>query len=147
MSFFRNARYINFADGISTEAMKQEIDPNSTKRAIAFQLWTKSPMPRWTVARPPVFWKRFKTPLIRYKRNSFRPMRSPEVRSRLHAIAQSLIHLLPVFISNLNGRMLGRAAPSLNHAEISPSLRTLILCVSFYTKLPPSFHPCQVHFS
>ena len=29
--------FINFADGISTEAMKQEIDPNSTKRAISFQ--------------------------------------------------------------------------------------------------------------
>lgn len=28
--------------------MRQEIDPNSTKRAIAFQLWTKSPMPMVT---------------------------------------------------------------------------------------------------
>ena len=51
MSFFRNARYIIFADGISTEAMKQEIDPNSTKRAIAFQLWTKSPMPMVTLTK------------------------------------------------------------------------------------------------
>ena len=51
MSFFRNARYIIFADGISTEAMKQEIDPNSTKRAIAFHLWTKSPMPMVTLTK------------------------------------------------------------------------------------------------
>ena len=31
--------------------MKQEIDPNSTKRAIAFQLWTKSPMPMVTLTK------------------------------------------------------------------------------------------------
>ena len=30
------------------EVMKQEIDPKDTNRAIAFELWTKSPMPMVT---------------------------------------------------------------------------------------------------
>jgi len=40
--------------------MKQEINPKDTSRAIAFELWTKSPMPMVTFTNPFLAWGRYR---------------------------------------------------------------------------------------
>ena len=52
--------------------MKQEINPKDTNRAIAFELWMKSPMPssimpRWTVVMPRISSKNCKRQSILYR--------------------------------------------------------------------------------
>ena len=48
---FSSNRYLCSAESIDKETMKQEVNPNETSRAWAFQMWMKSPVPMVTLVK------------------------------------------------------------------------------------------------